>query len=297
MLGATSLLLALALNGVSALNSTAQPMRATMEVSARAPLREHLVLREFGGGLTAPIRYYDRDMTKYVHLIAVDGRLQTFMHVHPVLQQDGRFVLDVAFPHGGLWHLYADGMPHNFGRQVFRFDLNLPGGAPPPSVRRISSTSHAGPYTVVLDRSSLPSGTMSMVAVRIEKNGRPATDLKPYLGARAHAVVIGTDLSYIHAHAMSAGSSRAGMLMGAGMKMDGMNMPAGSKMPVPAATDDPCNQDADLGMSMVELPPSAHVGATMSVMLTPAHPGPYYLWVQFRGGRTVYTAPFVLSAR
>ncbi|MDQ6931147.1 MAG: hypothetical protein M3126_10855 [Candidatus Eremiobacteraeota bacterium] len=294
MFAPLSLLLALTLTGVNALNSTAQPMHAIMEASPRAPLREHLILREFGAGETAPIRYYDRDMTKYVHLIAVDDRLQTFMHVHPALQRDGRFLLDLTFPHGGLWHLYADGMPHNFGRQVFRFDLNLPGSTPPRSVRRVTAVSHAGPYTVILDRSSLSATRMSMVMVRIEKNGKPATDLQPYLGARAHAVVIGTDLSYIHAHAMSATLSRT-MRMSSGMKMDGMNMPAASKAPAPMATDDPCNQDADLGMSMVELPASSHVGATMSVMLTPVRPGPYYLWVQFRGATSVYTAPFVLS--
>ena len=73
-------------------------------------------------------------------------------------------------------------------------------------------------------------------------------------------------------------------------------MPAKPPQPAVIPSDDPCGQDADVGMSMVELPANFHVAADMMVMLQPAKPGTYFLWLQFRGSGRVYTAPFILRA-
>lgn len=295
---ALGLLLAVSVSGIQMLNSTAQPVRATLNATPHgSALRQNLVIREFGGSSAVPIRFYDRDMTKKLHLIAVDDRLQTFMHVHPALQPDGSLRLLQTFPHAGNWHLYADGIPHNFGRQVFRFDLTLP---QTPGVMQhshgvmLSLSKHTiAPYAVTLDRKTLPAGKLSMVHVHISKSGKPASDLRPFLGARAHAVVIGTDLSYIHAHAMAAAASMPGM---SGMGTMPMPQAPAPSTPSVVPSDDPCGQDADVGMSMVELPPDFHVKPDMMVMLQPAKPGKYFLWIQFRAAGRVYTAPFILTA-
>jgi len=286
-------LMAAALWGAHVLSGSPQPIAARLTVSVRAPAHASLAIQEFGGAERRPIRRYDRDMTKLLHLIVVDDSLETFMHVHPVLNSAGIFNIALALPHGGRWHFYADGMPHNFSRQVFRFDVELPAaGAAPrssvPSERRVVSV---GPYLIALASTVLPAGKTTMLAIHIERNGAPAKDLRPYLGARAHAVLIGPGFSYIHAHAMSNAMSSA-MATGAmpmGMSMGGTP----SRAPPP---DDGCGNDAT-GMSLVELPPNAHVAPDMAVMLRPVQPGRYHLWLQFRDRAAVYTAPFLIQVR
>jgi hypothetical protein len=57
---------------------------------------------------------------------------------------------------------------------------------------------------------------MTMLPIRIARNGKPATDLHPYLGAAGHAVFIDTSsLAYVHVHPMLPG----GKMKGAGPKM------------------------------------------------------------------------------
>ncbi len=285
------------LAGIEAFSS-GQSVHATLEVRKLGSLRLALALREFGGAEMRPIHFYDRDMTKYLHLIAVDGGLHSFKHVHPVLDRAGVFHLSMSFPHGGTWHLYAEGIPHNFGREVFRFDVALGGNVPHPSALGRRLTARTGPYAVTLDRAIVPAGALTMLRIRIFRGGRPAQGLRPYLGARAHAVLIGAaDLSYIHVHAMSAGMQmNAASMPMPGMPPMSMSMPA-KTTPAPGPTDDPCNADAAVGMSLIELPPGAHVAPEMSIMLQPSKPGRYFLWIQFRASAGVFTAPFQIQAR
>ena len=63
-----------------------------------------------------------------------------------------------------------------------------------------------------------------MLNVNILKDGKPATDLHPYLGVPAHAVFLDAkDLSYVHTHPMAMdqmmmdneqGTTAAGQRMG-----------------------------------------------------------------------------------
>ena len=62
----------------------------------------------------------------------------------------------------------------------------------------------SAPYEVDLSSVRLHSGMMSMLNVNILKDGKPATDLHPYLGVPAHAVFLDAqDLSYVHTHPMA----------------------------------------------------------------------------------------------
>ena len=56
---------------------------------------------------------------------------------------------------------------------------------------------------VSLDLSSLKAGQVSTLAARVEDaaSGAEVTDLEPYLGARAHMLIVAADLTEaIHAH-------------------------------------------------------------------------------------------------
>ena len=66
-------------------------------------------------GSTEGIRAYRVDMTKLLHMIIVSDDFRTFLHVHPILQADGHFLLDQKFPSPALYHIYADAEPEGFG--------------------------------------------------------------------------------------------------------------------------------------------------------------------------------------
>ena len=58
-----------------------------------------------------PIRSYQVEMTKKLHLIIVSADFKTFMHEHPLQQPDGHLTLTQKFPAPGTYLLYADALP------------------------------------------------------------------------------------------------------------------------------------------------------------------------------------------
>lgn len=237
------------------------------------PLYRHLDTWMTVRGSSTIIRSYQIDMTKYLHMIAVSDDFRTFLHIHPTRGTDGHFLLDQLFPVPARYHIYVDARPEDFGQQAFRFDVDL-GGAAGPVRRDLSETSTAtvaGPYTVSISSNSLSSQSESRIVVHILKNGKPATDLHPYLGALAHAVFINAgDLSYVHAHPMP--------LLASGAGTQAQKMHSESAMP------------PSLPSSMISSP-------NMLLHVALSEPGTYKLWLQFRGGSRLYVAPFVLTAR
>jgi hypothetical protein len=236
------------------------------------PLAQHLDTWMTPKGSSSVIRSYQIDMTKYLHMIAISDDFRTFLHVHPTLGADGHFLLDQAFPVAAEYHIYIDARPEDFGQQVFRFDMNV--GAPSvPSARDLSETgtsSAVGPYTVTISSDTLSVQDESRIVVHIAKNGKPADDLHPYLGALAHAVFINaSDLSYVHAHPMPLSASNA---RGQATTSSDGNMPP-------------------------PLPSSAISSPNMLLHVALREPGTYKLWLQFRGGSNLYVAPFILTAR
>jgi hypothetical protein len=219
------------------------------------------------------LKRYDTELNRQMHVIAVSDDLSVFMHHHIAHVIDGHGQLRMMFPAPGLYHLYVDAAPKTIGQQVLRFDLTVGDDpAPPLSARpldRPETGARAGLYTLDFDRLDLAGGVASQIKLHISEHGKPAQDLRDYLGVAAHVVLIGADsLNYGHVHAMAgmAGSGMAGMDM---MKHD-----AG---------------DAEHPMAEGE----ATVPADLTLHLPALPPGPYKLWVQFMGGRTLYTVPFV----
>lgn len=116
----------------------------------------------------------------------------------------------MTFPVPGTYHIYNDAVPEGRGQQVLRFDVAIDGAATNDDVPvpqrfgvddQIAVMSHD--YEVRLDASQLAAHEETMLHVAILKDGEPATDLHPYLGVAAHAVLVkADDLSYVHAHPM-----------------------------------------------------------------------------------------------
>jgi hypothetical protein len=230
----------------------------------------HVDVWELDHGKT--MRSYDIDMTKLQHMIVVSDDLSDFQHIHPALHQDGHFTIDVHAKKQGVYHIYIDGMPHAIGRTVFRFDVPI-GSNAVATMRQLHSpgnSQRAGPYTVTLDTTAVPFGEIATISVKITKNGNEATDLHPYLGMMSHGVFIGTkDLAYMHGHGMS-------------------------NQMLDMAGDD-CGDS--MMQSMPPLPANATIGGQFSLDILAPNPEVYDFWLQFIGGNTVYTVPFLIRAR
>lgn len=276
MIAALALAIALSAPGVPVLVTGARgastPVVARIRIGREAdPHVLNIDFFEFAGRHI--VRRYDLDMTKLMHLIVVSDDLRTFMHVHPVLGLDGHFRLRLHLPRAQFVHLFADGVPHGLGRQIFRFDVRavLRSDA---AVRRLppaTTHSQAGLFVATLSRDTIPIGEAAIYTLTVARDGKPASGLHPYLGAMGHGVLIGErDLSYMHVHAMDA------------MMMQMMG------------TDD-CG-DAILTM-IAPVPPDTQVPPTVQFFLQAPRAGPYAFWYQFRAGNRDYVAPFVLTAR
>ena len=230
------------------------------------PLDQHLDLWMTLPKATTPIKRYQVEMTKKIHVVIVSDDFKTFLHIHPTLSPEGHFLITQTFPAPGTYLVYADALPNDLNHQVFRFKLDV-GHASPPSLRNLPSTGmgvQAGPYEVDLSTVRIHSGRTEMVDVQVLENGKPAKDLHPYLGAPAHAVFLNTkDLSYVHVHPMAAA--------------DMMNM--------------------DMSKPMPELPENASVSPDMMLHIALREPGTYKLWLQFRGANDkLYIAEFTIQA-
>jgi hypothetical protein len=218
-------------------------------------------------GQPKPVTKYDPDLGKAMHIIAISEDLTVFIHHHVDHVIDGHGQVRIRFPKAALYHIYADSMPHGLGQQVQRFDLAVGDAPAAPPLKLVPGTlsAESGPYQVTFDTLDLNAGEPSMLTLHIDENGRPAKDLKPFLGVGAHVVLISADsLDYVHVHPMAIDDMAGGH--GRDMaQMPGMAAPAG-------------------------------ISPDMMLHVAVPKPGLYKLWVQFDGGRSLYTLPFVANA-
>ena len=253
--------------------ATGQPqVRGELHVKSVAGARNRLDIAQYKPSSTTPITQYQIDQTKLLHLILVRDDFHAFQHVHPTFEH-GHFTIDVALDAGHRFYAYSDSKPLDLPQQVFRYTLQS--GAPPhhadTSVWAHTTETLAGPYRVALATVHLAPGRKSNLRVEVTNNGRIATDLRPYLGAAAHAVFINTaSLAYVHVHPMTAD------------QMNDMKEMSGMR---------------GMDLSHGDLAPNEKVSGSMYLMVPALKAGLYKLWLQFQGGSQLYVAPFTLAVQ
>ncbi|MFF5226367.1 hypothetical protein [Dactylosporangium sp. NPDC000521] len=131
---------------------------------------------------------------KPLHLIVVRRDLSGFQHVHPVMDADGTWRAALTLPDGGPWRAYFDFTETGAAPTVLTADLDAPGAPHSEPLPAPATSTVVDGYTVRID-------THDGVTLRVERDGRPVTDLQPYLGASGHLVAIAErDLAYLHVH-------------------------------------------------------------------------------------------------
>jgi hypothetical protein len=150
-----------------------------------------------------PVTEYDVDHDVDLHLIAVRRDLTGFQHVHPELGADGVWRVPLTLD-PGAWRLFADFVPSALGEKLtLGADVAVAGQYAPAPMPAESATAEVDGYTVVLT-GELEPGRESQLTLSVSRDGRPVTDLQPYLGAYGHLVVLRDgDLAYLHAHPVS----------------------------------------------------------------------------------------------
>jgi len=286
------------LEGVNALPGTEQSITGRLAATPGHESSESLDFALMRVGEDKAIKKFDVELTKQLHVIAVSDDFTTFLHDHVTrAAKDGHFRLNMAFPQPGLYNVYADSTPSGLGQQVLRFDLpvrSTQASRKPPGLRATGLEGTDGPYAIRFDSLDLAAGQEVALTMHVEKGGKPATDLHPFLGVAAHAVFINTDdLSYLHAHAASGSvSSGAGAASHQMMGMKGMHC-TGDMKGAPSMSE---MSGMDTAHTLA-MPASAKVGPEMSLHVKPAKAGNYGLWIQFMGEKEVRTVPFGVTVK
>jgi hypothetical protein len=150
-------------------------------------------------GPGGPATAYDVQHGKRLHFIAVRRDFTGFQHVHPELAADGTWTtrLDLT---PGQWRVFADFRPVGAGSLTLGADLMVPGAVRARAPSTTTRVAEVDGYTVTLT-GDLAAGEHSLLRLDVARNGRPVTDLQPYLGAYGHLVALrGGDLAYLHVH-------------------------------------------------------------------------------------------------
>jgi hypothetical protein len=148
-----------------------------------------------------PVTKYTKTHEKDLHLIVVRRDLSGFHHVHPTLAADGTWSIPFTFTAGGTWRLYADFQPAGHDTTItLGTDVNVTGLYVPVPVAEPASVYSFDGYDVTLQGTPV-AGKESELTFAVNRNGKPVTDLQPYLGAFGHLVSLrGGDLAYLHNH-------------------------------------------------------------------------------------------------
>lgn len=155
---------------------------------------------------------YTRTYEKLAHLIIVDNTLTYFSHIHPELQEN-EFSIVTQFPNPGLYRLYMNYQPTGAIEQqaAFSFRAGLTPNDSVPFSEQLPDTNLSktfGTYEVTLRlpnnlrADSLSRGEQKLAfTIRDASTKKPAKNLKPYLGAFGHLVMISQrTYDYLHVH-------------------------------------------------------------------------------------------------
>ena len=146
-----------------------------------------------------PVTEYDVEHDTKLHLIAVRRDFEGYQHVHPVMDADGLWSTGLDLT-SGSWRVYADFKPTDAEALTLGADLTVPGDHQPGEGRSEARTSSVGGYEVTLE-GELEAGADSRLTLSVTQDGRPVTDLQPYLGAYGHLVALRAgDMAYLHVH-------------------------------------------------------------------------------------------------
>ena len=149
--------------------------------------------------------------TKLFHLFIISQDMSYFDHIHPATETDGSFTIETVLPAAGNYKLYSDVYPTDGTPQVLQTGVVTTGyhsdlfATQPHLVpdKVLSRTVDGMKVDVTLDPAEIIAGRSITLKYHLTdaRTGQPVRDLKPYLGAWGHTLILSEDqLDYVHSH-------------------------------------------------------------------------------------------------
>ncbi|TDC70168.1 hypothetical protein E1200_06145 [Actinomadura sp. GC306] len=137
---------------------------------------------------------------KRLHLIVARRDLSGFQHLHPT-EAGGVWTVPITLPKAGVYRFFTDVQPEGAPRQLtLGTDITAPGELRPAPLPEPEQVAKVDGYEVGLSGGLTP-GRSAELTLSVRKDGRPVTDLEPYLEAYGHLVALRQgDLAYLHVH-------------------------------------------------------------------------------------------------
>ena len=250
-----------------------------------------------------------------MHLYAIRWpEMDAVYHLHPKAAAPGELRMTLPSMPPGTYHLFADIVHRSGFPETLTAVLDVPPDAshyfldtedaaayPAPLSRGDLGSVYTLPdrYTMVWDRpATLTANTAELFRFRLlDPSGKPATDMRPYLGMAGHAAFVKVDGSvFAHTHPDGSAAMPAMMLANAGSS-ENMNTAAGmSDMALHNTAAADANAPANTGMGGVDAnnPASAPQPLAPLVEFPYGFPsaGRYRIFIQMKHGDTVETGVF-----
>jgi rRNA maturation protein Nop10 len=235
------------------------------------------MFRVFHPGSGELIRKFEVVHERRYHLFVISQDMEHFEHIHPELQPDGTWSIDVTLPKAGYYKVLSDFMPSGGASQFISRPLVTAGY----SGDLANDSAKLTPDTV--SRKSVDDVTASLsydpavfstgqyghlnFFLTDTATGRPITDLQPYLGAFGHTLIMSEDMvDYVHSHPL----------------------------------DILARDNDDGGPTQFMIPPDADLeklrgGPEVTFEGLMPKPGRYRAWTQFRRNDKLYTFAFTFN--
>ncbi|MDH6125697.1 hypothetical protein [Kitasatospora sp. GP82] len=170
---------------------------ATRSLTAGEPQTLSFAVRGPDG---KPVTDYSPTHEKDLHLIVVRRDLTSFQHLHPTRDAAGTWSIPLTLPTAGEYRMFTDFAPADGKGLTLGADLRAAGNFTPQPLPAPAASVETDGYTVTLD-GTLEAGRTSKLTLTVSKDGKPVTDLQPYLAAYGHLVALRSgDLAYLHVH-------------------------------------------------------------------------------------------------
>jgi hypothetical protein len=158
----------------------------------------------------APVRDFELEHARRLHLIVVRRDLTGFQHLHPRMRANGTWATPLTLPEPGRYRAYAD-FKRDGRKQVLPVDLTVAGSAPSrPLPPPASTASTEDGYRVQVAGSGVRAGQESELRFAVTRGGAPVA-VEPYLGADGHLVALREgDLAYLHTHPEGGTAAKGG---------------------------------------------------------------------------------------
>jgi hypothetical protein len=147
-----------------------------------------------------PVRDYDVEHTKQMHLIVVRRDMAGFQHLHPTMDESGTWSTPITIPDAGIYRLFAD-FSHEGETTTLAADLAVDGSTDWRALPEQTKTVGAGDgYEVSVAGDDSTAGQDSELTFTVTRDGKPV-DVERYLGADGHLVALREgDMAFLHTH-------------------------------------------------------------------------------------------------